>query len=134
MGFKNKKDASRNSFLACMKYSLSRRCFDLSLLVESHHISPRRSFLHRSTVRIIAAMLISTSSSVVAQEQTLIRIATCPLRCVELHQQVPSSWMALTHSAVSASLPNETSTWLRTTSFKTAYQAAASSSANFAAC
>jgi hypothetical protein len=40
--------------------------------------------------RIIAATLRSTSSSVVAQLDTLIRIAACPCHRVPPHQQVPS--------------------------------------------
>lgn len=42
------------------------------------------------TMRIIAATLRSTSSSVVAQQETEIRIAVCPCQIVPAHQQVPS--------------------------------------------
>src|SRR5580692_3101903 len=72
MGFKNKKDASRNSFLACMKCSLSRRCFDLSLLVESvcfgNDVSRHLSSVGRS-MRSIAELTLSshfTSSQLLA--------------------------------------------------------------------
>jgi len=42
-------------------------------------------------MRIIAATLRSTSSSVVAQQETEIRIAVCPCQIVPAHQQVPSA-------------------------------------------
>src|ERR1019366_5192321 len=66
----------------------------------------------------MASRLRSTSSRVVAQEDTLIRMAVRPCHVVGPHQQVPSRWMrSITRRVVSAS-PNETSTWLRTTSLK----------------
>jgi hypothetical protein len=40
--------------------------------------------------RNIAAKLISTSASVVAQDETLMRIAVLPCQTVDPHQQVPS--------------------------------------------
>lgn len=43
--------------------------------------------------RIMAAALFSTSSSVVAHEHKLIRIAVCFCHTVPPHQQVPSCWI-----------------------------------------
>src|SRR6266545_1075165 len=40
--------------------------------------------------RIMASRLRSISASVVAQDETLIRIAVCPCQTVPPHQQVPS--------------------------------------------
>jgi hypothetical protein len=45
-------------------------------------------------MRRIAAMLLSTSSSVVAQDETLMRMAARPFHTVGPHQQVPSSCRA----------------------------------------
>ena len=42
-------------------------------------------------ILIMAAALRSTSSSVVAQQETEIRIAVCPCQSVPPHQQVPSA-------------------------------------------
>jgi hypothetical protein len=42
-------------------------------------------------IRMIAAALFSTSSRVVCQDETLIRIASRPCQTVPPHQQVPSS-------------------------------------------
>jgi hypothetical protein len=39
----------------------------------------------------IAAKLRSTSSWVVAQDETLIRMAVCPCQTVEPHQHIPSA-------------------------------------------
>ena len=70
-------------------------------------------------IRSITARLRSTSSSVVAHDETLIRMAVCPCQIVPPHQHVPSAWIApITRLVVSAS-PNDTSTWLSTTSFST---------------
>ena len=44
----------------------------------------------QEAMRIMAARLRSTSASVVAQEETLMRIAVCPCQTVGPHQQVPS--------------------------------------------
>ncbi len=67
----------------------------------------------------MASRLRSTSAAVVAHDDTLIRMATWPCHWVTPHQHVPSSWMAvMTRRVVSAS-PNVTSTWFRTTSFRT---------------
>src|SRR6516164_9128874 len=41
-------------------------------------------------ILLIASTLRSTSSSVVAQHDTLMRIAVCPCHCVPPHQHVPS--------------------------------------------
>jgi hypothetical protein len=49
-----------------------------------------RSRLSPLATRIMAATLRSTSSSVVAQLDTLIRIAACPCHRVPPHQHVPS--------------------------------------------
>ena len=58
--------------------------------------------LHTSATRTIAAKLRSTSSSVVAQDDTLTRIAARPCQTVPPHQQVPSAWTAATTRASSA--------------------------------
>ena len=69
--------------------------------------------------RIIASRLRSTSSSVVAHEETLMRIAVRPCQTVPPHQQVPSACSAGDHARASPSgSPNETSTWLSTTSLR----------------
>jgi hypothetical protein len=52
--------------------------------VLKQRLQPRRAIL------MIAAALRSTSSSVVAQLDTLMRIAACPCHCVPPHQHVPS--------------------------------------------
>ena len=59
--------------------------------------------------RNIAARLRSTSSSVVAHEETLIRMAARPCHTVPPHQQVPSSWIELITFLVFSSFPKETS-------------------------
>src|SRR5271157_619785 len=60
--------------------------------------------------RIMASRLRSTSSGVVAQEETLMRMAVRPCQVVGPHQQAPSRWMrSITRRVVPAS-PNETST------------------------
>ena len=69
--------------------------------------------------RSMATRLFSTSSSVVAHELTLMRIAGWPCHTVPPHQHVPSDWIeAIVRCVVSAS-PNDTSTWFSTTSFST---------------
>ena len=56
------------------------------------------SYEARLATRMIAAMLRSTSSSRVAQDETLMRIAVRPCHTVPPHQHVPSDWMpAMTH-------------------------------------
>ena len=52
---------------------------------------PAYSGLTDFAIRIIAATLRSTSSSVVAQQETDIRMAVCPRQTVPPHQQVPSA-------------------------------------------
>ena len=47
-----------------------------------------------SATRSIAARLCSTSSSVVAHDDTLMRMAVCPCHTVPPTQQVPSAWIA----------------------------------------
>jgi hypothetical protein len=59
---------------------------------------------------MIATKLRSTSSSVVAHEQTLIRIAVRPCQTVPPHQQVPSSWTAWITRVVASGDPKDTST------------------------
>src|ERR1017187_5214770 len=79
------------------------------------------SFLRRysSAAFNIAARLRSTSSFVVAQDETLIRIAVCPCHLVDPHQQVPSAWRRSMVRNVRSAEPKETNTWLMTTSFST---------------
>jgi hypothetical protein len=71
----------------------------------------------------------STSSSVVAQEHTLMRIAVWPCQTVPPHQQVPSRWIPAITRRVRSGSPKDTSTWFSTTSFSTRYRAAAKPSA-----
>lgn len=59
---------------------------------------------------MMAAGLRSTSSSVVAQLETEIRIAVCPCDTVPPHQQVPSSCMAAIMRRVPCAVPTETKT------------------------
>jgi len=54
----------------------------------------------------MAAALRSTSASVVAHEQTLIRIAVCPCQTVPPHQHVPSAWIASMTLCVVSAGPN----------------------------
>ncbi len=55
-------------------------------------------------IRSIASKLLSTSASVVAHDETLIRIAARPCQTVGPHQHVPSSWIAaITARVVSSS-------------------------------
>ena len=49
--------------------------------------------------------------------ETLMRMAVRPCQTVPPHQQVPSAWSAAITRCVAAGSPNETSTWLSTTSF-----------------
>ena len=72
----------------------------------------------RSATRRIAARLRSTSASVVAHEQTLIRMAVRPCQTVPPHQQVPSACTASMTRCVVSGAPNDTSTWFSTTSFR----------------
>ena len=64
---------------------------------------------------MIAERLRSTSSSVVAHELTLMRMAVRPCHTVAATQQVPSAWIAATTLRVVSASPNEMSTWLMTT-------------------
>src|SRR5260370_18501839 len=86
----------------------------------------RQSF----AMRIITSRLRSTSVSVVAQEDTLIRIAVFPRQTVPPHQQVPFSWTRRITSRVTSGLPKDTNTWLMTTSFSTAKPPSCSPCAN----
>src|SRR5207244_13196537 len=97
-----------------------------------HPAVPATAPASRAT-RTMASRLRSTSASVVAQLETLMRIAVRPCHTVPPHQHVPSSWIpAITRRVVSGE-PNDTSTWLSTTSFRTSKPAAESPSANRAA-
>ena len=60
-------------------------------------------------MRMIAARLRSTSSSVVLQFETLMRMAVCPCQTVGPTHSVPSRWMALMARRVVASSPKLTS-------------------------
>jgi len=60
-------------------------------------------------MRIIAARLRSTSSCVVAHDETLMRIAVRPCQTVRPAYQVPSACTAATTRRVVSSSPNETS-------------------------
>ena len=57
---------------------------------EGERIS-RDSALYPRAIRMIASRLLSTSASVVAQLETLIRIAVFPCQTVPPHQHVPSA-------------------------------------------
>ena len=46
------------------------------------------------------------------------RIAVRPCQTVPPHQHVPSAWTPAITRSVSAGSPNETSTWLSTTSLR----------------
>src|SRR5882762_3703687 len=61
----------------------------------------------------------SRSASVVAHDDTLMRIAVWPCQTVPPHQQVPSSCTRAITSSVRSELPNDTKTWLSTTSLST---------------
>ena len=63
-------------------------------------------------------MLCATSASVVAHDETLMRIAMFPCHEVPPHQHVPSCWIAAITRRVTSGAPNETSTWFSTTSFR----------------
>jgi hypothetical protein len=56
-------------------------------------------------MRMMACRLRSKSSSVVAHEETLIRMATRPCHTVSPNQHVPSAWIALTTRRVVSSSP-----------------------------
>ena len=76
----------------------------------------------------------STSASVVAQDDTLIRIASRPCQRVPPHQQMPSACTAAMTCAVRASSPKATSTWLSATSLSTSWPASARPRAMREAC
>src|SRR5207237_465100 len=83
-----------------------------------------RHFLHAPALRRMAATPISTSSSVVAHEEPLMRIAGRPCHSVPPHQQAPSDCTFAITARVTAGAPNDTSTWLITTSFRISWPAA----------
>src|ERR1700675_319260 len=83
-----------------------------------HGRLPHRHELVEATLKI-AARLRSTSASVVAHDDTLMRIAVCPCQTVPPHQHVPSPWTRAITSRVRSGLPNDTKTWLSTVSFST---------------
>ncbi len=58
------------------------------------------------------------SSSVVAQEQTLMRITAFPCQPAPPAQHSPEAWIFRRVSDVISSLSHAASTWLNTTSFK----------------
>ena len=68
-----------------------RRAGDLPERNVSVHAAHQRSACTSLATRIIAARLSSTSSSVVAHELTLMRIAVRPCQTVPPHQHVPSA-------------------------------------------
>src|SRR5204863_3229772 len=90
----------------------------------------RRDFYTAAAARSIAARLRSTSSSVVAHDDTLMRIAVRPCHVVGPAQQVPSAWIAPITARVRSASPKATTTWLSATSFKISYPPAASPAAN----
>ena len=61
-------------------------------------------------IRKIAARLRFTSASVVAQDDTLMRIAVWPCQTVPPHQQVPSRCTRPITSRVRSAFPNDTKT------------------------
>ncbi len=63
-----------------------------------------------AAIRSMAARLRSTSSSVVAHEETLMRIAVRSCHTVPPAQHVPSAWIPAITRRVSSASPNETST------------------------
>src|SRR5258707_1027482 len=79
-----------------------------------------RGFLERHTATTAASRIAeaerSTSSAVVLQFETDIRIACSPFHSVPLSQQTPPSCTRAIVSRVRSPSPNRTSTWLRTTS------------------
>ncbi len=72
----------------------------------------------------MAERLASTSASVVAQDETLMRMAVRPCHSVPPPQQMPSCWMRSMTARVFSGVPNDTSTWLITTSFRISKPAA----------
>jgi hypothetical protein len=64
---------------------------------------------------MMASALCLMSSAVVAQPQTLIRMAGRCCHTVGPHQQVPSRWTAAMRASVCSSVAARTSTWLRST-------------------
>ena len=61
-------------------------------------------------MRSMAARLRSTSASVVAQDETLMRIAVRPCQIVLPHQHVPSDWSSAMTRPVVAASPKATRT------------------------
>ena len=82
------------------------------------------------TALAMAARLASTSAAVVAHDDTLIRIAVRPCHSVPPHQHVPSCWMRAITARVRSGEPNDTSTWLMTTSLRISWPASRSACAN----
>ena len=71
---------------------------------------PRRADYSSAAALSIAAKLRSTSSVVVAHDDTLMRIAVFPCHTVEPHQQVPSACSRAMVRSVFSGVPKETST------------------------
>src|ERR1700694_1379391 len=72
-----------------------------------------------AAARKIASRLRSTSDSVVAHEETLMRMATWFCHTVPPHQQVPSCCTRSMTRRVCVASPQDTRNWLSTTSFNT---------------
>src|SRR5712671_8224941 len=81
------------------------RCHRTEIMFGSRVYAPQAP-----AIRTIASRLRSTSLSVVAHDDTLIRIAVFPCHSVTPHQHVPSSWMRRITSRVISAAPNDTST------------------------
>jgi len=80
----------RNHSLICHERMLSTALSErLSSCGTFSTVTPAYDF-RALAILIIVATLRSTSSSVVAQHDTLILIAVCPCHCVPPHQHVPS--------------------------------------------
>ena len=92
-------------------------------------------FLERLAAAFAAAAQIPlASASVVAYDDTLIRIASRSCHCVPPHQHTPAACTAAMTRVVWRSSPNDTRTWLRSTWLSTWYPAAVSPWASRVAC
>src|SRR5262245_57280826 len=87
----------------------------------AEEVTGREKDLHglvEAAARRMASALFSMSASVVAQEQTLMRIAVRFCQTVTPHQQVPSACTASITRRVRSGPPNDTRTWFKTTSLR----------------
>ena len=75
----------------------------------SKRLRRQGAYTLRATL-IIASTLRSTSASVVAHDETLIRMAVRPCQTVTPHQHVPSAWTPSMTFFVRSGSPNETRT------------------------